>query len=108
MQQQIKLSDVFKAVDDGLLDLDTPGFIFGASEDALIACSSVKTVTNDMELILRLLPDAITALLKSLTKKDPEAWSTLAEWYAKHAEQTTRDRINKNLAEIFAAKGDNE
>lgn len=108
MQQQIKLSDVFKAVDDGLLDLDMPGFIFGASEDAMIACSSVKTVSNDWELIHRLLPEAITALHQALREKDTEAWGILAEWYAKRAEQERSARMGKALSEFLAEKGDHE
>lgn len=106
--QQIKLSDVIKAVDDGLLDLDIPGFIFGASDDALIACSSIKTVTNDWDLIHRLLPEAITALYQALRKKDTEAWAILAGWYAKLDEQEKSARMGKALAEFLAEKGDDE
>lgn len=103
--QKLTTTLVFDAIKDHAFDMDEPGTVMAVSEDRIAAVCSIKAPKNDGELVVRMLAEAFSELASAAMGNDPEAWKTLAYWYAARKQNLQKKALFEAL-EKFEKEGE--
>lgn len=98
--KKLKFSELMQLMLKGEIEMDKPGILFVADEEACFSWYEDEGADKHVTTILRLSARAISKLVRGVFNLNPDAWGTVGEWAAKNMQERAERKAMEKALEI--------